>query len=324
VTGSSPPRTAPSDVTPYLHRLGLSDTVPRRPVLRGTDGTLITVPLPADGGPVEYRGVYIGPAAAELVGPPAPAHGLSKLRRLPGVAGQVTDLFVEASQIYLERTEELDRQLAALEERGPQVPTAEVWKLERRAARLREQEGRAVEALAELGRLSADGPLKFGNAIAPLETELERTAELTRSVQQGLAALILLWNTEHGNRLAQTANELGAISNRIAELQNISNLRMLGITYIVLLLALVAAAISIPNTAATILGMPSAAWVPGIWVDVILIVLATLPIAVIFSRKWILTFLREFGRYEARSSEGIADLPERIATAPPERPGRST
>ncbi len=317
MTGSTSPRTAPGDVTTYLARLGLAGSVPVRPVLRGAEGTLITIPFPRDGGPPEYRGLFLGPGSVERVGPPAPVHGLSTQRRLEGVAGEVVDLFVEASQVYLERTEALDRELADLEQRGPKVPTGEVWRLERKSAKLREHEGRALEALAELGRLSAEGPLRLGGTIGPLESELERTAELTRSVQQGLTALILLWNTEHGNKLAETANDLGTISNRIAELQNISNLRMLGITYIVLLLGLVAAAISIPNTAATILGMPSAAWVPGLWVDVVLLVLAVVPIVVIFSRRWIQRFLGEFGRYEARTAEGISDLPEQVATAPP-------
>lgn len=321
MTSAPPPHASPNGVAPYLRRLNLAGDVPRRPVLRSADGALITVPLLDEHGALEYRGVWVGHTSAEFVGHPAPVHGLSQQYHLEGAAAPLVDLFVEASQVYLERTEELDTQLAALEKRGPQVPVGEVWQLERRAATLREQEGRALAALAEVGRLPADAPLRMGRAVPALESELERVAELTRSVQQGLAALILLWNTEHGNRLAETANELGTISNRIAELQNISNIRMLGITFIVLALALVAAAISIPNTAATILGMPSAAWVPGIWVDVILIVLAVAPLVVIFTRPWVRTFLREFGRYEFRTAEGIRDLPERVPTAPAP-PGR--
>jgi len=102
---------------------------------------------------------------------------------------------------------------------------------------------------------------------------------------------------------------------------------MLGVAYLAFVLALVSVVVLIPNTAATVLGMPSAGWVPGLWVDVILAVLAIVPIAVVFSRPWVLRLLRGVGAYEVRSSEGISDLPEVSpqASARPrevEQPGR--
>ncbi len=309
------------DLAAHLTRFGAPGPVPRKPVLRIRDGVLVTVPVPAErGAGYEYGGAFISPTGAEYVGRPAPAHGLSTLHQLSGVDAQLADLFVEATDRYLDRAEELDGELAALGTQGPKVPLGEVWKLERRAAALREAEGRTLVAIHEMDRLPAGAPVHLSALVPLFESELERVAERTRSVQQGLIDLILLWNTEHSNELAGTANELGRLSNRIAELQNISNLRMLGITYVVLLLALVAAVITIPNTGATILGMPSAAWVPGTWVDIILVLLAVIPLAVVFSRGWILRFLREFGRYEARAAEGIEDIPEHIAGV--EAPGR--
>jgi hypothetical protein len=72
----------------------------------------------------------------------------------------------------------------------------------------------------------------------------------------------------------------------------------------------VSVVVLIPNTAATILGMPSAAWVPGLWVDVLLVVLAVVPLLVVFSRPWVLQTLRGLPSSERRSSEGLSDLPE--------------
>jgi hypothetical protein len=94
---------------------------------------------------------------------------------------------------------------------------------------------------------------------------------------------------------------------------------MLGIAYVALILALVSAVVLIPTTAATILGMPSAGWVPGLWVDVILVVLAIVPIAVVFSRPWVKGVLRSLGSVEARTREGLRDLPE-ISPSDVDRP----
>ena len=87
-----------------------------------------------------------------------------------------------------------------------------------------------------------------------------------------------------------------------------------------LILGLVSAAVLIPNTAATILGMPSAGWVPGAWVDVVLVLLGLIPILVIFTRPWVVGMLRTLRESEVRVTEGIADLPERPLSG--ERPLR--
>ena len=140
--------------------------------------------------------------------------------------------------------------------------------------------------------------------------ELVRVRELALSVQEGLSDLILLRNAEESNRIAEAANALSRTSNRIAALANISNIRMLGLTYIALVLGLVSAAVLIPNTGATILGMPSAAWIPGWWVVVVLTVLAVVPIWAIFSRRFVRRILVDLEDAERRAQEGVVDLPE--------------
>jgi len=84
----------------------------------------------------------------------------------------------------------------------------------------------------------------------------------------------------------------------------------LGFGLVAFVLALVSVVVLIPNTGATILGMPSAAWVPGVWVDGILIALAILPLALVFSRPWVRQVLAGLGSFEARTQEGLTDLPE--------------
>jgi len=139
---------------------------------------------------------------------------------------------------------------------------------------------------------------------------LEGIQNLSGNTQQALRDLILLRNAEDANRIAEAANQLSATSNRIAALANTSNIRMLGLAYLALVLGLVSAVVLIPNTAATILGMPSAAWVPGLWVTIVVVITAAIPLVLVFSRPWVLQMLRGMKSYEFRSEEGLGDLPE--------------
>jgi hypothetical protein len=181
---------------------------------------------------------------------------------------------------------------------------------------VREQIARVLSLVAEL-----DGPVGSGfpdlsEVLPSLEVEAERLLELSGSIAQTLRDVVLLRNAEDANRIAEAANELGRISNRIASLQNTSNIRMLGIAYLAFVIALISVVVLIPNTAATILGMPSAAWVPGLWVDIILIVLAVVPLVIVFSRGWVVRVLRDLQGSERRATEGIDDLPELPSTGP--------
>jgi hypothetical protein len=170
--------------------------------------------------------------------------------------------------------------------------------------------GRALVVSAEATGPSAKRFPQSEPALEAADREVGRVRDLAVSVQQGLSDLILLRNAEQGNRIAEFANELARTSNRIAALANISNIRMLGLTYIALLLGLVSAVVLIPNTAATVLGMPSASWVPGYWVDVSLVVLGVGSFLAVFTRPWVRRLLRDLGPSEQRAGEGLLDLPE--------------
>jgi len=306
-----------------LSRLGLSSSHLRHPVLRSASGELVSFALLGAPSKLSYGGVLLVAGGAELVGPPPSNHAFSEAQGLEGVPAQLADLLAEAVGSYLERAEGADGRLAELQGRGRRASVEEVWSLEREVSRLRGVVGRAVVAVAELARLPSGALPGIGRALPPLESELQRVQDLTRSVQQGLSDLILMRNAEESNRLAETANELAALSNRVAELQNVSNIRMLGITYIALILAIVGAVVLIPNTAATILGMPSAGWVPGLWVDVILFALALVPLTVVFGQRWVRTLLKGFSGYEFRVVEGMGELPETVSpndSAPARKP----
>jgi hypothetical protein len=56
--------------------------------------------------------------------------------------------------------------------------------------------------------------------------------------------------------------------------------------------------------------MPSAAWIPGWWVVVVLTVLAVVPIWAIFSRRFVRRILVDLEDAERRAQEGVVDLPE--------------
>jgi len=309
--------TVPASEAFAAFRLSLADP-PKRPILHSAAGTLISFGVPASDGRIDWAGVWITPSgprflvAVPPVAGPAGAHGLS------GAAAELFDTFVSASRVYLERIEEIDAQLATTQEAGRSVPLAEVWKLQRRLAVIRAHIGRALVGLAECGGRFSEVFAGFAEAMPAATGELARVQELAQNVRQALSDLILLRNAEESNRIAEAANQLNRVSNRIAALANTSNIRMLGITYVALLLGLVSAVVLIPNTGATILGMPSAAWVPGLWVDVVLVVLALVPLVLVFTRPWVRVMLRDLGDYERRVAEGVRDLPEMTSRGAPE------
>jgi hypothetical protein len=307
-----PPSGASHDVREILLRLGFPSDTPHRPVVRSAAGVLVTIPIPAADGPIAWRGVLLDGRTVERVGPPPAHHHFSAAHGLEGASADMADTLSEAAWAYLERIEELDAKLADLQSLTGTGPLRTVWTIGRKAAKVRADIGRALVAVAELAR-EHDAELPgLAEALPGVTSELERTEGLARSVEDSVNSLILLRNADDANVLAATANELGRTSNRIAELQNISNIRMLGITYLALIIAVIGAVVLIPNTGATILGMPSAGWVPGYWVALIMFGLALIPFALVFSRPWIRELLGGMGRYEFRVSEGMAHLPERI------------
>jgi hypothetical protein len=294
-----------------LQSLGLPSTdAPRRPVVRSKGNTLVTFGLVQRTGAVEWVGVWIHGRNLDFVGPEPPPSGHAEPQGLSGTSARVVDLVAEAARVYLERVEELDEALAELQLRGDKAALNEIWILQRKTAHLRGHISRALVAAAELSNAHSKEFPNLDKAFPTVSAELERVHGLAEAVRQGLSDLILLRNAERSNELSDMTNELSRTSNRIAALANISNIRMLGITYIALLLALIGAVVLIPNTGATILGMPSAAWVPGIWVDFILIVLAVIPIVVVFTRGWVRILLRGMMGFEGKAAEGVRDLPE--------------
>lgn len=299
------------------------DQPPRRAVLHGPSGSLVTL---GGGDPTHlsaYVGVWVGRDGVRFLGTGPSSRDVSVAHRLTGDTAMLFDLFAETARQLLERIEEVDGEAATLQAKGRAVPLSEVWALQRRVAGLRASAGRAVVAAAE-----CEGPLAgwfpgFAEALPAMLSQLRGVQDLATSVQQSLSDLIVLRNAEESNRIAEAANQLARTSNRIAALANTSNIRMLGITYIALLLGLVSAVVLIPNTGATILGMPSAGWVPGAWVDVTLIVLAVVPLVLVFSRPWVHDILRTLRSSELRTAEGLTDLPEVSSEGAPSHPAAS-
>ena len=231
----------------------------------------------------------------------------------------VVDLIAASSLSLLERLEEIGVRLDGLEAGTGEPPLRELAAVQRELAAVRKHLFRLELLLAELeGPLAPSFPA-VAEALPSLGASAARSAQLSAGLQQAARDLVALRSAAESNRLADTANALGRTSNQIAALANTSNLRMLGVAYVALALALVSAVVLIPNTGATILGMPSAAWVPGVWVDVVLVVLAIAPAAYVFSRPWIRHLLAGWGEYRERSAEGLAGLPE-ISPREAERP----
>jgi len=292
--------------------------LPPRPVVHASAGTLLSFAVPSGSGPRHLEVVWVRPDGVRfLPGGALASRGASSAHGLKGPAAELFDRWLEAARAFHEAIETVDSQVSELEAKGREIPPNEIWRLQRTTASLRAQIGRAMVVASECaGPLGGSFP-GLADALPSLLAELGRIQGLSASVQQSLSDLILLRTAQESNRIAEAANQLAKTSNRIAELANTSNIRMLGLTYIALVLGLVSAAVLIPNTAATILGMPSAAWVPGLWVDVVLVLLGIAPILIIFSRPWVQRLLAHLRDSETRAAEGLRDLPEEA-----ERTGR--
>ena len=308
---------SPSDIVEALKTLNQStDSRPRVVVLRRRNGTLISVGRIEKDFRIHGIAIWANPAGVTLLnanGTYTPEHGPSEGYGLTGASAKVLDLLAELGRNYLTRLEEVDTELAGLEQHPLEVSISDVLRLKRYVALIRAELGRVLAAVAEAEgeHLAAFLP-GLAKSLPPTKEELLRLRELTSATQSSLTDLLLLKQADQSNRLATMANQLGQVSNRIAELANISNIRMLGLSYVMLILAVVSTIILFPNTTATILGMPSAAGVPDAVVVVALVVTAAAPIGWFASQKWIRDLFRGMSRYEAKVEEGMEGLREKV------------
>jgi Mg2+ and Co2+ transporter CorA len=289
-------------------------------VLRRHGSALLTLASFEPDGRVTWHGLWCEGNQVRVHGPALPRSLRSEDLGLPESSAALADLAEAAVRSYIERLERLAAELDSLESQPGGTPLPELARLNREVAAVRRHLGRASMLFAELaGPLGTVFP-RLGEFLPDLRTGVAQNEELVNEVAQRARDIAALRTATEANRLAESANELGRVSNKIAALANTSNVRMLGVAYIALALGLVSAVVLIPNTAATILGMPSAAWVPGLWVDVALVLLAAVPIGLVFSRPWVRRMLRGWRDYEERSAEGVADIPEvspSVAAKPP-------
>lgn len=279
-------------------------------MLRSAGATLLTLAtLNAKGVPT-WHGIWIDAKGIRPIGPEVPRSLTVEGSKAPAATLALVDLLQTSYRTYVERLEDLAARLDALEEKPDPAPLPELGALLHALAGVRKEIVRMGTLVAELdGSLGSKFP-GLETFLPSVRTEVAHLDELSAGLAQGVRDLIAIRNSVEANSLAAAANRLGEVSNRIAALANTSNLRMLGVAYIALVLALISAVVLIPNTAATILGMPSAGWVPGYWVDLILVVLAVVPIVAVFSRPWVWNTLRGLPTFERRTQEGLSDLPE--------------
>lgn len=282
----------------------------RRPVLRTADATLITLATLDPNGTAVWHGLWIDARGARMLGPSVPPSLIADRAKVAPATIVLVDLVQAAYRSYIEWLEALGERVDALEGRPDPAPLAELGALLHALAGARKQIVRLEVLVAELDSPVGRSFPGIDAFLAELRSEVAHVTGVAAGQAQAVRDLVAIRNAVEANRLAAAANQLGSVSNQIAALANTSNLRMLGVAYVALVLALVSVVVLIPNTAATILGMPSAAWVPGLWVDGILILLAIVPMVVVFTRPWVWRTLRGLPSYERRTAEGLADLPE--------------
>jgi hypothetical protein len=272
--------------------------------------TLIPLAVLSSDGRATWHAVYIDASGARALEPVPPHSLLSEGAGLDAGTRALLDMLQAASSSYIEYLEVVGRRLDDVQAKPDPPNLTELAQLQRAIALVHPKVSRLTVLIAELG-----GPLgtRFpgvADRLPAIRSDAAHLEEFVNGLSQGLRDLVGLRNAVESNRLAEAANELGRVSNRIAALANTSNLRMLGVAYLALFIALLSVIILFPNTGATILGMPSAAWVPGLWVDVILIVLAVVPLVFVLTRPWVRTMFSGLSSYERRGAEGLSDLPE--------------
>ncbi|MGA7922619.1 MAG: hypothetical protein WCA77_01405 [Thermoplasmata archaeon] len=294
-----------------LQALGLpSGEPPKRAIIHGAKGTLISFWVPGDELRPTVRGAWITATEVQFLDTEPLDRFPSTAHKVKGGGGELLDRFIRDGHQFLTLIEDLDEDVADLERRGRDVPVTQLWPLKQRAAAIRLQVDRALIAASECAGVFSDRLPGFEGAYPSVERQYTHLQGLVAATQSSISDLILLRTAVESNQIAETANTLSKTSNRIAALANESNVRMLGITYLALVLALVSAVILFPNTAATILGMPSAGWVPGVVVDLALIFIAVVPLIWVFTRPWVRRMLDDLRSFEGRIGEGIDDLPE--------------
>jgi hypothetical protein len=283
---------------------------PLRPVLHGVGGTVFLLgTLDAQGG-VSYSGFWATHEGIRRLGADPPPSLLAEGLRLREPTTHLVNSLQAAARSYIERLEAIAETVDAVEDRWQTIPVAELGRLHWTFRTVRKSLGGLSVAVQEL-----DGPLGerfpgLEKALPRIQAEVAHLEEFSAGIGQTIRDLLALRNAAESNQLSTATNRLAEVSNQIAAVANTSNIRMLGIAYVALVIALVSVVVLVPNTAATILGMPSAAWVPGAWVDLILLVLAVVPIAIVFSRPWVRGMLQGLKSVEARTREGLRDLPE--------------
>lgn len=290
-------------------------SVPRTVVTRGADGTVIALGLFGPPGALEWHGLWIVEGEVRPLGGVPPKSVRSTTSQLAGPTARLVDLVEYAWANYTEHLVELDERIASWPTSAASIPMPEMEETSREVAEARRRVLRLVSLVSQLGESLGSAFPGIGLVLPEIRSEATRQEALCTEIQSVLRDVILLRTSQDGNRISEAAVELGRISNQISSLANTSNIRMLGIAYLALVIALIGAVVLIPNTTATILGMPSASWVSGFWVVVILAATSIVPIALVFSRPWVLSLMRGLGGFERTSREGMRDLPEVSADA---------
>ncbi len=285
--------------------------IPIRPVIRRPAGTVLAVGRIEPNGAVDYAGAVVAPdRSVRWFGSIPTDVGAPSRAPLPPDTARLVALVHQAAHNYVERLAEIDELVNSLPADGTRPSPATLGRLQRATARVREQIARLTVLASELAGPLAEAFPQLADVYPELRTTVDELPDLASGFHATLQELLLLRVSDESNRLAETANRLAATSNRLASAATVSNVRMLGLAYLALMIALVSLVIVIPNTGATILGMPSAGWVPGGWVVVILIVLTVVPLAAVFSRPWVRRVFRGLPSYEAPVTEGMAGVPE--------------
>jgi hypothetical protein len=284
--------------------------VPRNVVTRRPNGIVIALGIFGPRGALQWQGLWLAGGEVRPLGETPPRSVRSTASQLSGSTALLVDLVEYAWANYTEHLVGLDERIASWPTSAMSIPIAAIESASREVAEGRRRVIRLVSLVSQLGESLGSAFPEIGPILPEIRSEATRQEALCTEIQSVLRDVILLRASQDGNRISESAVELGRISNQISALANTSNIRMLGIAYLALVIALIGAVVLIPNTTATILGMPSASWVPGFWVVVILAATSVVPIVIVFTRPWVLSLMRGLGGFERTSREGMQDLPE--------------
>ena len=191
--------------------------IPRTVVTRGPNGTLIALGIFGPRGALQWQGLWLANGEVLPLGGTAPRSVRSTTSQLTGPTALLVDLIEYAGANYTEHLVGLDERIASWPTSAASIPIAEMEATSREVAEAWRRVIRLVSLVSQLGESLGSAFPEIGPVLPEIRSEAARQEALCREIQSVLRDVILLRTSQDGNRISESAVELGRISNQITD-----------------------------------------------------------------------------------------------------------